>query len=149
MCDNPLYDPANKHDARIPCLPEMIGLDSHKSSKDQGLYPGLGGYHMYHRLDGKLVAVGLLDICTSVMNSAYFIYDPDYKHLNLGIVGALVEMEYMRMVRQKFYSRLTYYHLGELTIGCPKVNYKLNYQPGGLVLCPYSKRWLPIAEALP
>ena len=80
---------------------------------------------------------------------AYFIYDPDYKHLNLGVVGALVEMEYMRMVRQKFNSRLTYYHLGELTIGCPKVNYKLNYQPGGLVLCPYSKRWLPIAEALP
>ena len=56
---------------------------------------------MYHRIDGKLVAVGIIDICTTVLNSAYFIYDPDYRHYNLGVVGAVIEIEYMRMVKER------------------------------------------------
>ena len=82
---------------------------------------------MYHRLDGKLIAVGVIDLTTSILNSAYFIYDPDYKFLKLGIVGAMVEMEYIRFIRQKLNPRLTYYHLGELSPTCPKVNYKVDY----------------------
>ncbi len=94
---------------------------------------------MYHRIDGKLVAVGIIDITHTVLNSAYFMYDPDYKFLNLGVVGALMEMQYINMLREKQYSpNLRYYHLGELSMKCPKVNYKLNYQPGGLILCPDS-----------
>jgi arginine-tRNA-protein transferase len=54
---------------------------------------------MYHRLDGKLVAMGVLDLLQNYVNSAYFIYDPDYKFLNLGVMGALRELEYMRLVR--------------------------------------------------
>ena len=57
---------------------------------------------MYHRIDGKLVAVGVIDICKEMMSSNYFIYDPDYLHLNIGIVGVIVEIEYMRMVRERF-----------------------------------------------
>jgi arginyl-tRNA---protein transferase len=47
---------------------------------------------MYHRLDGKLVAVGNLDLLQESLNSGYFIYDPDYKFLNLGVIGALREV---------------------------------------------------------
>ena len=54
---------------------------------------------MYHRLDGKLVAVGVLDLLSNYVNSGYFIYDPEYKFLNLGIVGALRELEYINLVR--------------------------------------------------
>ena len=103
---------------------------------------------MYHRLDGKLVAVGNLDLCKKTMNSAYFLYDPDYRHLSLGVVGALIEIEYMRMVRAKFNSKLRFYHLGELIVTNPKLNYKLNYS-GGLVLCPETFSWVPLQEALP
>lgn len=141
MCDNPLYDPSNQEDANRPCCPEMVGIDTHKPYRDEGIYPGLGGYHMYHRLDGKLVAVGVIDICPSVLNSAYFIYDPDYKFLNLGIVGAMVEIEYMRLIRERFNPSMQFYHLGELSMQCPKINYKLKYQPG-LVLCPFIKQWI-------
>jgi arginyl-tRNA---protein transferase len=123
----------------------MVGIDGHRTPDDQGIYPGLGGCHMYHRLDGKLIAVGVLDICTTTINSAYFLYDPDYRFLNIGIVGALVEMEYLRLIRQQYNPKLAYYHLGELNITCPKVNYKVNFQPGGLVLCPTTKQWLPYA----
>ena len=82
---------------------------------------------MYHRLDGKLVAVGHLDLTRTVLNSAYFIYDPDYKFLNLGVVGALMEMQYLNKIRDEFNPHLQYYHLGELTLRCSKINYKLNY----------------------
>lgn len=82
---------------------------------------------MYHRLDGKLVACGIIDITNTTFNSAYFMYDPEYSFLNLGVVGAIIELEYMRMIRKNFNPNLKNYHLGELVISCNKVNYKLNY----------------------
>lgn len=57
---------------------------------------------MYHRIDGKLVAVGFIDILNEIFNSCYFIYDPDYSFLSLGVVGAIRELEYMRMIKQKY-----------------------------------------------
>jgi arginyl-tRNA--protein-N-Asp/Glu arginylyltransferase len=82
---------------------------------------------MYHRLDGKLVAVGALDLLQNVVNSAYFIYDPDYKWLNLGVVGALRELEYIRRVRLLDSTRYKWYELGDIVTTCPKVSYKLDY----------------------
>ena len=55
---------------------------------------------MYHRFNGKLVAVGNLDFLNTFVNSGYFLYDPDYKFLNLGVIGALREIEFMRRVRE-------------------------------------------------
>ena len=69
---------------------------------------------MYHRIDGKLVAVGVIDICEKYFNSAYFIIDPEYRKLNLGVVGAIKELEYMRLIKQKYNPNMQYYHLGEL-----------------------------------
>ena len=82
---------------------------------------------MYHRLDGKLVAVGIIDLCSEVLNSAYYIWDPDYKFLNLGVVGALIEIQYMHLIKENYNPKLSYYHLGELNLNCSKVNYKLNF----------------------
>jgi arginyl-tRNA--protein-N-Asp/Glu arginylyltransferase len=59
------------------------------------------------------------------MDSGYFIYDPDYKWLNLGIVGALREIEYMRKFRRLGdKQRFKWYVLGDIVVSCPKVNYK-------------------------
>ena len=108
---------------------KTTNVDKHMHTwQDEGIYPeAMGTYHMYHRIDGKLVAVGVLDICKRFMNSAYFLYDPDYMFLSLGVVGAIREMEYMNMVIKNFNSELTFYQLGEMVPCCPKVNYKLNY----------------------
>ena len=46
--------------------------------KDEGIYPGFGSYHIYHRINGKLVAMGVNDITNTILSSMYFIYDPDY-----------------------------------------------------------------------
>lgn len=82
---------------------------------------------MYHRLDGKLVAVGNLDLLRNYVNSGYFLYDPDFKFLNLGVVGALRELEYIRMIRETYKDRFQWYVLGDYVPVCPKVNYKTQY----------------------
>jgi arginine-tRNA-protein transferase len=79
---------------------------------------GYGSYHQYYRLDGKLIAVGVLDFLHSYaasprdallatersnnrptlssvsayhrcLTSVYFFYDPDYAFLSLGVYSAL------------------------------------------------------------
>jgi arginyl-tRNA---protein transferase len=79
---------------------------------------------MYHRLDGKLVAVGVLDFLNKNVNSAYFIYDPDLKFLNLGVIGALRELEFIRKLRLQLPNRFKWYVLSDFVQVCSKVNYK-------------------------
>lgn len=102
---------------------------------------------MYHRLDGKLVAVGLIDILENMLISDYFIYDTDYKFLNLGVIGAIRELEYMALLREKMNSSIRWYSLGEMNVMCPKVNYKILYQPG-VVLCPRTNFEVPVSNVL-
>jgi arginine-tRNA-protein transferase len=83
---------------------------------------------MYHRLDGKLVAVGCLDLLSKHMDSVYFFYDPEYRFLNLGVVGALKEIEWCRMVRKlSSPQRFEWYVLSDFVSVCPKVSYKTQY----------------------
>ena len=55
---------------------------------------------MYHRIDGKLVAVNVIDILNKVYVSGYCLHDPDYSFLSLGVVTAIKELEYMRLIKQ-------------------------------------------------
>jgi arginyl-tRNA--protein-N-Asp/Glu arginylyltransferase len=82
---------------------------------------------MYHRIDGELVAIGVIDLTSSYFKSCYFIYKKKYSYLNLGVVGAIIELEYCKKLKDSWQQSLSYYHLGELVIDCSKVNYKLNY----------------------
>ena len=112
LCNSPLYDSEKEaHIRESPMWFKTTNVDKHMHTwQDEGIYPeAMGTYHMYHRIDGKLVAVGVLDICKRFMNSAYFLYDPDYMFLSLGVVGAIREMEYMNMVIKNFNSELTFY----------------------------------------
>ena len=82
--------------------------------------------------------MGVLDITNKILNSEYFIYDPEYKFLCPGVLGAVHELEYMRMIQKKYNPSMKEYHLGELSIHAPKVNYKLNYRPG-ILICPKTR----------
>ena len=114
--------------------------------KDEGVFPGLGTFHMYHRIDGRLVAVGVFDLTNTIFNSDYFIYDPEFSFLHLGVVGAVMEMQYMNFLKQAHLPNLRYYFLSEMVATCPKVNYKLNYKPG-LITCPATKQLVPYEKA--
>ena len=110
------------------------------------MYPrALGSYFLLHRLDGKLVGCSVLTIANKYLESGYFMYDTDYKFLNLGVMSVVREIEYMRMVQKRFNARLDSYMLGDIVVTCPKVNYKLNYQPG-YVQCPRTKKEIPYAQ---
>lgn len=73
------------------------------------MYPGYGTYHMYHRIDGKLVAVNVIDILNEVFVSAYCLYDPEMSFLSLGVVTAIRELEYFRMIKEKYNPNLKWY----------------------------------------
>lgn len=113
--------------------------------KDEGIYPGFGTHHMYHRIDGRLVAVTVIDILPTCLVSCYCIYDPDFRFLTLGVVTAIRELEYIRYLKKHHLPNLKYYQLGEMVVTCPKVNYKLNYKPG-LIICPRTKQLVPLEK---
>lgn len=125
LCNSPVFDPETERVYNITT--ENIDAGLNREFKDEGVdVESRGSYHMYHRLDGKLVAVGNLDFLHDIVSSGYFIYDPAYKFLNLGVVGALKELEYIKRVRQTR-DKYKWYVLGDLVLRCSKVNYKLQY----------------------
>jgi arginyl-tRNA---protein transferase len=63
------------------------------------VFPGFGTWHMYHRIDGKLVAVSVIDILKETLVSCYCLYDPDFSFLSLGVLAAVREFEYMRFLK--------------------------------------------------
>lgn len=98
-CCTNLYNPGDPIEKiAAPC--NGLNLDDDKKfiPDGEGIYGGLGSYHMYHRIDGKLVAVGVLDITDNILDTAQFVYDTDYKFLYLGVIGAIHELEYMKMI---------------------------------------------------
>jgi arginine-tRNA-protein transferase len=50
---------------------------------------GYGSFHQQYVLNGKIVAVGVIDILDKCVSSVYFFYDPFYSFLNLGTYSAL------------------------------------------------------------
>lgn len=67
------------------------------------------------------------------------------KFLNLGVMSVVREIEYMRHIMKHHNPNMTSYMLGDIVVTCPKVNYKLNYQPG-YVQCPRTKKEIAYSE---
>ncbi|KAG5343041.1 hypothetical protein C0989_000031 [Termitomyces sp. Mn162] len=51
-----------------------------------------GSYHQLYRLDGKLIAVGVIDILPHCVSSVYFFYDDTWEEFSLGKLSALREI---------------------------------------------------------
>jgi arginine-tRNA-protein transferase len=74
-----------------------------RNHEDQGIWPKFkGGYHMLHKIDDKLFAVGVLDFGPTSLSSVYLAYDPDYEFLSPGTLCALREIEYIKLISYKF-----------------------------------------------
>ncbi|KAG8273799.1 Arginyl-tRNA--protein transferase 1 [Homalodisca vitripennis] len=50
---------------------------------------GYGSFHQQYWLDGRLLAVGVIDILPRCISSVYFFYDPEFHFLTLGTYGSL------------------------------------------------------------
>ncbi|XP_066456957.1 arginyl-tRNA--protein transferase 1 isoform X1 [Eleutherodactylus coqui] len=112
-----------------------------------GLSCGYGSFHQQYWLDGKIIAVGVIDLLPSCVSSVYLYYDPDYSFLSLGVYSALREITFTRELQKKA-ADLCYYYMGFYIHTCPKMRYKGQYKPSQL-LCPESYSWVPIEKCLP
>ncbi|XP_060027132.1 arginyl-tRNA--protein transferase 1 isoform X4 [Erinaceus europaeus] len=108
---------------------------------------GYGSFHQQYWLDGKIIAVGVIDILPYCVSSVYLYYDPDYSFLSLGVYSALREIAFTRQLHQKS-APLSYYYMGFYIHSCPKMRYKGGYRPSDL-LCPETYVWVPIEQCLP
>ncbi|XP_074502757.1 arginyl-tRNA--protein transferase 1 isoform X2 [Sebastes fasciatus] len=108
---------------------------------------GYGSFHQQYCLDGRIVAVGVIDILPTCVSSVYLYYHPDFASLSLGSYSALREITFTRQL-QKQSPKLCYYYLGFYIHSCPKMRYKGQYRPSDLV-CPETYAWVPIEQCLP
>ncbi|XP_075875158.1 arginyl-tRNA--protein transferase 1 isoform X2 [Nelusetta ayraudi] len=108
---------------------------------------GYGSFHQQYWLDGRIVAVGVIDILPTCVSSVYLYYHPDFASLSLGSYAALREIAFTRQL-QKQSPKLSHYYLGFYIHSCPKMRYKGQYRPADL-LCPETFVWVPIERCLP
>ncbi|KAL7384196.1 hypothetical protein ABVT39_026075 [Epinephelus coioides] len=108
---------------------------------------GYGSFHQQYWLDGRIVAVGVIDILPTCVSSVYLYYHPDFASLSLGSYSALREIAFTRQL-QKQSPKLSYYYLGFYIHSCPKMRYKGQYRPSDL-LCPETYAWVPIEQCVP
>jgi arginine-tRNA-protein transferase len=83
----------------------------------------IGSFHQMYRLDGRLIAMGVLDLLPQAISGVYFIYHSDFEKWSFGKLSALreaalaVEGEYV------------YYYMGYYIHSCNKMRYKGDYKP--------------------
>ena len=94
----------------------------------------LGSFHQCYRLDGRLVAVGVLDLLPHAVSAVYFMYHESVHSHNFGKLGALHEIALATEGGYRWWYSGFYIH------GCPKMRYKIDYQPQ-YVLDPESLEW--------
>lgn len=82
-------------------------------------------------MDGKLIAVGVLDILPTCVSSVYLYYDPGYSHLHLGTISAMRETLLVRELQARGgpWSKMQWHLLGYYVHSCTKMKYKAEYRP--------------------
>ncbi|GMI80867.1 arginine-tRNA protein transferase 1, DELAYED LEAF SENESCENCE 1 [Hibiscus trionum] len=119
------------------------------SPSADGMVPpcGFGSFHQQYMIDGKLVAVGVVDILPRCLSSKYLFWDPDYAFLSLGKYSALQEIDWVKE-NQTYCASLQYYYMGYYIHSCSKMRYKAAYYPSEL-LCPFRYQWVTFHLARP
>lgn len=108
---------------------------------------GYGTYHQQYLLDGKIFAVGVLDILPKGVVCEYLYYDPDYRFITPGVITALLEI---LMVQQFCLQnpQMQHYYMGFYVQSCPKMNYKSRYSASEL-LCPETYTYISLEKCIP
>jgi arginine-tRNA-protein transferase len=101
----------------------------------------LGSFHQCYRIDGKLVAVGVLDLLPDCVSAVYFLYHESIHSLNPGKLGALREIALAREAGYRWWYPGYYVH------NCAKMRYKIEYRPQ-YVLDPESLEWCLLDKEL-
>ena len=89
-----------------------------------------GTYHQLYKLDGKLVAVGVIDIVPTGIVSVYMWYSvsKEVMKLSFGVYSILKEIEFVQELSKRN-PRMKYYYLQGWNDKKKKLSYKANYSP--------------------
>ena len=89
-----------------------------------------GTFHQLYRLNGKLVAVGLIDVVPNGVVSLYMWYDmsKEMQKLSLGVYSALKEIEFAQKLSERN-PAIKYYYMQGWNGKNHKLSYKANYTP--------------------
>lgn len=101
----------------------------------------LGSYHQCYRLDGRLIAMGVLDLLPHCVSGVYFVYHSDFERWSFGKLSAL------REATLALEGEYQYYYMGFYIHSCAKMRYKGEYRPQ-YVLDPESLEWDPLEGEL-
>jgi len=127
---------------------DQDNIDRKRTQRDEGVYPKFnGGYHMIHRIDGEIFAVGVLDLTPQTMSSVYAFYDPKYEFLSPGTLLALREIEYIKKVKKEIDPKFKFYYMGYYFQDCKKSVYKGNFKPSQ-VACPHTSNFVYLTDAV-
>lgn len=97
----------------------------------------LGSFHQCYRLDGRLIAMGVLDLLPHCVSGVYMLYHSDFAEWQFGKLSALREAA---LALEGGYE---YYYMGYYIHTCTKMKYKGDYKPQH-VLDPESYEWHPL-----
>lgn len=115
-------------------------------SDESGPLKGYGTYHVEYRMDGRLFAVGVVDVLPGALSSVYTFYHPDFHFLRPGILSALKEIELVKDA-MRTHPDCQFYYMGYYIHECPKMRYKGDYRPS-YVLCSDTYTWHPLESAV-
>jgi arginyl-tRNA--protein-N-Asp/Glu arginylyltransferase len=87
-----------------------------------------------YRLRGRLLAVGIVDVCSRSVSSVYAFYDPDFSSRSLGTFSAVREILFCQDLN------IPYYYMGFLVRDCSSMNYKARFKPHEIL--DTSLRWI-------
>jgi len=101
----------------------------------------VGSFHQCYRLDGRLVAVGVLDLLPQAISAVYFMYHEAIHTWSPGKLSALREAALALEGGYRWYMMGFYIH------SCPKMKYKGDFHPQ-FILDPESYTWNPLDELM-
>lgn len=104
-----------------------------------------GSYHVRYRLNGRLFAVGVVDVLPSCLSSVYLFYDPAFASLSPGVLSALQEIAWVSAESARK-PGMKYYYMGYYIHSCAKMRYKAAFVPSEM-RCPDTRVWVPTKDA--
>lgn len=104
---------------------------------ENGQMRRLGSFHSCYRINGELVAVGVIDLLPQSVSAVYFLYHESIHKFAPGKLGALYEIALAQEGGYRWWYPGFYIH------GCPKMRYKIDYSPQ-FILDPETLAWEPV-----
>ena len=108
-----------------------------------------GTFHQLYRLDGKLVAISIIDIVPSGIISIYMCYSmtKEVRRLSFGVYSMLKEIQLVCNL-SKNNPNMRYYYVQGWNRNNRKLAYKANYEPEEFYCPGIAQDWVPSLEGV-